>query len=252
VALVVGLLAFFAGAMTERLGYLKSPAATSEPLAESKSGVVLRYRAVLAAGDASIHNFDNAVEAMSRRLERSGAETKILTSDGKLLNDSRWYAAAWTIDEALSDVGPTDACLVFVTSHGNEYGLVMGMDNAERYYLTPKRLAEILALDCGERPTVAILSGCHTGTFLTALMKTENRIILTAARKDRTSFGCSADTDFTYFDECLLEGMGGGGTWMAIFDRAKTCVAEKEQAGDFEPSLPQAFFGAAVKDLGID
>jgi hypothetical protein len=253
VALYVGLLAFLGGMLAERNGtidWLAEPA--SEAAEVTGPPRLLHYHAVLAAGDASIPNFDNAVLTLANRLKRSDAETTILTSDGSLVNDWRFYATSWTIDEALSDVGKWEACLVFVTSHGNEYGLVMGMDNADGYYLTPGRLAEILARNCGERPTVAILSGCHTGTFLTALMKTENRIILTAARRDRTSFGCSADTSFTYFDECLLEAMGDAGTWAAIFERTKACVAQKERAEDFEPSLPQAFFGSAVKDLGIE
>jgi len=253
VALYVGLLAFLGGAMAERHGYFDRLAHPTSAAAEvGRPTRLMHYHAVLAAGDASIPNFDNAVLTLANRLKRSNVEATILTSDGSLVNDWRWYATSWMIDEVLSDVGKWDACLVFVTSHGNEYGLVMGMDNAERYYLTPTRLAEILARNCGERPTVAILSGCHTGTFLTALMKTENRIILTAARKDRTSFGCSADTSFTYFDECLLEAMGDAGTWAAIFERTKACVTKKEKAEDFEPSLPQAFFGSAVKDLGIE
>ena len=214
--------------------------------------IVLRYRAVLAAGDASIDNFDNAALAMANRLERAGAETKVLTSDGSLVNGWRGYATADVIDQVLSDATADEGCLVFITSHGSERGLAMGMDNAERYTLTPARLAEVLARRCGPRPTVAILSGCHTGTFLTPEMEAGNRIILTASRKDRTSFGCSADTSFTYFDECLLEALGDAGTWAAIFDRTKACVAAKEEALDAEPSLPQAYFGAAVKDLGVE
>jgi hypothetical protein len=253
VALSVGLLAFLGGVLAERSGYfgwLTKP--KSEAAEIGGPPRLVHYHAVLAAGDASIPNFDNAVLTLANRLQRADAKTTILTSDGGLVNDWRWYATAWMMDEALSGVGKWDGCLVFVTSHGNEHGLVMGMDNAEGYYLTPARLAEILARNCGERPTVAIMSGCHTGTFLTALMKTENRIILTAARRDRTSFGCSADTSFTYFDECLLEAMGDAGTWAAIFERTKACVAKKEKAENFEPSLPQAFFGEAVKNLGIE
>jgi hypothetical protein len=250
-AVYFGLIAFLGGALAERHGYFDSiteaaSAETSEPAR------LVHYRAVLAAGDASIPNFDNAVETLAHRLDRADAETTMLTSDGSLVTSRRWQATAQVIGDFLRDVPESDGCLVFVTSHGNEIGLVMGMDNAEGYYLTPTRLAAILARDCGKRPTVAILSGCHTGTFLTAPMMTENRIILTAARRDRTSFGCSTDTEFTYFDECLLEAMGHSGTWRAIFERTKACVEKKERGKDFKASYPQAFFGAAVQDLGIE
>lgn len=87
---------------------------------------------------------------------------------------------------------------------------------------------------------------------MTPRLESDNRIILTAARHDRTSFGCSADTTFTYFDECLLDSMGGGGKWAVIFDRTKTCVEEKERKKGITPSLPQAFFGDNVRDLGIN
>jgi hypothetical protein len=252
-ALYFGLLTFLGGAIAERNGYFEWFTASAPAVAEvSASARLVHYRAVLAAGDDSIPNFDNAVEALAKRLQRSDAEVALLTSDGRLVTNRRWYATAHVIDGILDDVKASDGCLVFVTSHGNETGLVMEMDNAEGRYLTPARLAEILDRDCGPRPTVAILSGCHTGTFLTAPMMTENRIILTAARRDRTSFGCSTDTTYTYFDECLLDAMDDAGTWNAIFERTKACITEKEHSQDVEPSYPQAFFGAAVKDLGIE
>jgi len=248
-----GLIAFLGGAVAERHGFVAWGAGSKAAVAEVSGPVhVVHYHAVLAAGDASIPNFDNAVDALAGRLAQSGAATTALTSDGRLISNRRWYATAQSIDDFLGNARESDGCLVFVTSHGNEIGLVMGMDNAEGHYLTPTRLADILARDCGPRPTVAILSGCHTGTFLTPEMMTENRIILTAARRDRTSFGCSTDTTFTYFDECLLAALEEAGAWKAIFARTKACIEEKESREDFEASLPQAFFGAAVEDLGID
>jgi len=252
-AVYFGLIGFLGGAVAERNGFFDGPFEARPGAAEvSVPARLVHYRAVLAAGDDSIPNFDNAVEALAKRLERSDAETVLLTSDGSLVSDQRWYASAHVIDSILNDVGQYDGCLVFATSHGNETGLVMGMDNAEGRYLRPARLAEILDRDCGSRPTVAILSGCHTGTFLTEAMMKENRIILTAARRDRTSFGCSADTTFTYFDECLLDAMKDAGTWRAIFDRTKGCVEKKERRKGVKASYPQAFFGAAVRDLGIE
>lgn len=248
-----GLLAFLGGAIAERNGYFDGLIDATHAEADAAGPIrLVHYRAVLAAGDDSIPNFDAAVGTLADRLSRSDVATTMLTSNGRLVTNRRWYATADVIDGVLSDLGKSDGCLVFVTSHGNEIGLVMGMDNAEGYYLTPSRLAEILARDCGNRPTVAILSGCHTGTFLTAPMMTENRIILTAARRDRTSFGCSTDTTFTYFDECLLEAMEVAGTWSTIFKRTKSCVEEKERRQDVEASYPQAFFGEAVEDLGIE
>jgi hypothetical protein len=248
-AIYFGLLSFLGGAIAERHGYLDWLTA---PKVEPMTPRLVPYYAVLVAGDASIPNFDNAVESLTKRLMATKGKTSILTSDASLLDDWHGYATAWMIEDALRGVGESDGCLVFATSHGDETGLVMGLDNAEHFYLTPARLADILERECGQRPTVAILSGCHTGTFLTEPMMTENRIILTAARHDRTSFGCSTDTTYTYFDECLLDALEVAVAWTDIFDRTKSCVTEQERKQDVEPADPQAFFGAAVADLGIE
>jgi hypothetical protein len=250
VAVVVGLLAFLAGVLADRHGYLGAPTAASE----SEPPRTVRYHAVLAAGDASIGNFDRAAVTLAARLKRSGADTTVLTSDEKKVTDWRRLATAYRIDVLLNqaEMKPGDGCLVFVSSHGNEHGLVMKADEEEYAYLTPKRLAGILTRHCGDRPTVAILSGCHAGTFISPQMQRDNRIILTAARNDRTSFGCSSDYLFTYFDECLLEALKEPGTWAAIFARTKSCVGHKEAVMHITPSLPQAYFGEAVRDLGIE
>jgi hypothetical protein len=250
VALV--LLAFIGGALAEQSGELDwlAVASASKPADAPR---VVHYRAVLAAGDASIPNFDNAVSTLSGRLHRLGIEAALLTSDPKKVTDWRGWATANRIDVLFNqiDFKPADGCFVFVTSHGSVRGLSMSVDEWEWNTLTPERLAGILTRHCGDRPTVAILSGCHSGTFLRPEMEADNRIILTAARYDRTSFGCSADTFYTYFDECLLDAMGKPGTWRAIFARTKACVSEKERRWSFIPSLPQAYFGEDVRDLGI-
>jgi hypothetical protein len=248
-----GLLGFISGVLAERNGQLDwLPTA---PKATSQSDIrTVPYRAVLAAGDASIPNFDSAVMTLSGRLQRSGIAAKVLTSNPKKVTAWRGWATANQIDVLFNQMAPRpgEGCLIFVTSHGSVRGLSMAIDQDEYEVLTPRRLAGILTRHCNNVPTVAILSGCHSGTFLTPQMEAENRVILTAARFDRTSFGCSADYIYTYFDECLFGAMSKPGTWLAIFERTKTCVSDKEQRKGVTPSLPQAYFGESVRDLGIN
>jgi hypothetical protein len=78
-----------------------------------------------------------------------------------------------------------------------------------------------------------------------------NRIILTAARDDRTSFGCGHEERFTYFDGCMFKAWPDSQTWQALFKATDACVRQKEDALGFQHSEPQAYFGAAVKDLGL-
>ena len=50
---------------------------------------------------------------------------------------------------------------------------------------------------------MALISACYSGVFVDPV-GAPNRIILTAAREDRTSFGCSDDADFTHFGGAFL------------------------------------------------
>src|SRR5437763_1059994 len=96
---------------------------------------------------------------------------------------------------------PGDRCLIFVTSHG-EHGEGLVLAYAEEF-LTPAALANVLWGGCANAPTVVIASGCYSGSFAAGPMPTPNRIILTAARADRPSFGCHDARPSTAFDACL-------------------------------------------------
>ena len=55
----------------------------------------------------------------------------------------------------------------------------------------------------GARPATAAPSS-------TPQTRRPNRIILAAAATDRTSFGCGADDDYTYYDQCFLQQLDDG------------------------------------------
>src|ERR1700733_10310399 len=76
-------------------------------------------------------------------------------------------------------------CLVYFSSHGAPQGVVL---NGQ--LLPPQLMDRIITDSCGRRPTVVIISACFSGVFVPALADS-NRLILPAARPDRSSFGCS-------------------------------------------------------------
>jgi hypothetical protein len=82
-------------------------------------------------------------------------------------------------------------------------------------------------------------------------MAKPNRVILTAARSDRPSFGCQPHRTYNFFDECLLGALPRSATWRAAFDGATGCVRRMERALGARPSGPQAYFGRAVAGLNI-
>jgi hypothetical protein len=100
---------------------------------------------------------------------------------------------------------------------------------------------------CGERPTVVIISACYSGVFVDPL-EAPNRVILTAARPDRSSFGCSDKDRYPYFDNCILQNLPVAGDFLDLARRARLCVSKRETDEHLEPaSEPQTWIGGQAK-----
>lgn len=130
-------------------------------------------------------------------------------------------------------------CFFYLTSHGNPDGVAYG-----KQMLTPTQLDAILDLTCGARPTVVVISACFSGVFVPVLAA-PNRMIVTAARADRASFGCGEAEVYTYFDGCVLESLPNSPRLDALAANARACVAKREVAMEMSPpSEPQVSIGA--------
>jgi hypothetical protein len=227
-------------------------ACVAAPRGHVAEGAALQsWRVVLVAGDNSIPVFDNAVDALQGMLaQRPGLDIRMLTSDPKRRSAERPIATAQAIDAALAG-NAAQGCFVYLTSHGSVDGLLLHQDYDSRKNLSPGRLDRILDAECDARPTVVVVSACHSGVFIGRASKGDNRIWLTAARDDRVSFGCGAEYQYTYFDECVLGAWPKSKTWAQLFDRTDTCVRLKESELSQASSMPQAFFGKDVQDLAL-
>lgn len=221
-------------------------------LSPGADGAALQsWRVLLVAGDDSEAVFDNAVDRFTEILaSKPGVELYRLTSDRRLRSATRRIASAKAIDSALTG-SAAQGCFVFMTSHGTTDGLYLREDDESDRRLSPGKLDRILDAQCGDRPTVVVVSACHSGVFIGKASKGDNRVWLTAARDDRVSFGCAAEFALTFFDECLLVAWPKSKTWRQLFDRTSTCVRLKESELSEQSSIPQAFFGAKVKDLEL-
>ena len=137
----------------------------------------------------------------------------------------------------------TAGCLIYFTSHGVPTAMVFG--DAPR--MTPDMMANIVRGACGTRPTVVVVSACFSGIFLNALQG-PNRMVLTAARRDRVSFGCGVEEQYPWFDGCVLEVLPSATDFLALAAGTRACVTRKEQAaGVTVPSLPQMSVGADMQ-----
>lgn len=137
-------------------------------------------------------------------------------------------------------------CLLYFTSHGAPNGMVFGRDDS---LLPPRNLARLLDGTCGKRPTVVLISACFSGVYVPTLA-TPDRLIVTAARRDRTSFGCGQDDTYPFFDGCVLESFPLASDFLALGRAVQACVARRETEMKLSPpSEPQISAGARILPL---
>jgi len=241
------LIARFCAALVIAAGTLGAAPPTPAPRVE-------HWQAVLVAGDTAQPVFDNAVKAVALWLTEHGVADadihRLAASAGP--RDPAIQPA--TLDRVLGRISalhshPGEGCFVFITSHGAHGRGIYLARNDEM--LTPAALARALAAGCGAVPTVVVVSGCYSGGFARGAMAAPNRIILTAARADRPSFGCAAERTYTVYDACLLGALPHAATWRSIFSETRECVEARERELDAQPSHPQASFGKAVGSLPL-
>lgn len=212
------------------------------------------WRVVLAAGDNAEPVFDDATRALAQRLVAAGvpaADIHRLSASSAQLKGGVEPATAANLLRSIADLAPHrgDRCLVFLTSHG-ERGEGLWLARSDRA-LHPNELAAALSRGCAAVPTVVVVSGCYTGNFAVGKMARPNRIILTAARRDRPSFGCQPGRTYTFFDQCLLGALPAAADWREVFRGTTDCVSREEHALGEPASYPQAYFGRAVADLSV-
>ena len=141
-----------------------------------------------------------------------------------------------------------DVLFLSISSHGaQDPAIVVSNSQLPLNDLSGEDLAEALR-DSGIRWRVVIISACYAGGFLDYLRDPQT-IVITAAAADRTSFGCSNDSDLTYFGEAFYrDALPGARSLRAAFDAAKAAITARELREHVEPSLPAGYFGKAMED----
>jgi hypothetical protein len=140
-----------------------------------------------------------------------------------------------------------DVLFLAISSHGARDPAI-AVSNADLPLddLTDEDLAEAIE-DSGIKWRVIIISACYAGGFIESL-KDARSIVITAAAADRTSFGCSNDSDLTYFGEAFYrDALPEARSLRDAFDRAKAAIAVREHREHVESSKPQAFFGSELE-----
>lgn len=213
------------------------------------------WAAVVVAGDfhgsrgGPTEVFDNARRDVSKELHRLGfapANLRQFSVRPDRYKDRPLKADPRAIYETLGDLSDKAkaGCLVYFTSHGDPEGVLV-----DDKILTPDLLNRMLDATCGVRPTVVIMSACYSGVFVKPLAG-QNRMILTAARRDRTSFGCGEDDIYPFFDDCVLKSSPTARDFITLASAVKACVARRETAeGMKPPSEPQVWIGGELRPM---
>ena len=214
------------------------------------------WSAVVVAGDWRAHSggpseaFDNARRDVAQALENAGftrANIRQFSVRPKRYRDAQLTKSSpRAVYGGLADLAHRNAggCFAYFSSHGTPDGVVV-----DDVILPPPVLAAMLREACGERPTIVVVSACFSGVFVQPLAGA-NRMILTAARPDRTSFGCGEADKYPYFDDCFLQAMSRTHAFPALADFVRACIAARETAeGAAPPSEPQVWIGEGLRPI---
>lgn len=141
--------------------------------------------------------------------------------------------------------GPEDLAFLILTSHGKENLFSLNFPEAGTNDLTAADFRTMLA-DSGLGPAVIVVSACFSGSFIDEI-SAPDRLVITAARDDRTSFGCRDGAEWTEFGESFFDrALRGEPDPRKAFPLATADVARKEAADGLTPSLPQISVGAEI------
>lgn len=224
-------------------------------LMEQRPGVVDVYF-VGVAGDAAEDVFMNELQQAARVFARAFDSTgrTLLLVNNRQTFDRLPLANRDNLNAALEAVGrrmdpEEDLLVLFMTSHGEEdRGLVLDLDGFRLADITPRSLRA--ALDgAGIRYRAVIVSACFSGAFVEEFRDAAS-LVMTSARRDRSSFGCGHDGEFTYFGSAFLgTELPKDGSLVAAFERARESLGAREAEEGLPASEPQLWVGSDMAEL---
>lgn len=198
------------------------------------------------AGDGGERVFGNEVDYAQRLFDRrfgtAGRSLGLLNQPHS--TEHRPLATLSNLRKALAGLGQIldpqqDLLILFLTTHGSEdHQLYVDLFGLPLDQIQPNDLRAALD-DSGIRWKVVIVSACYSGGFIEAL-RDPSTLVLTAAREDRSSFGCGPDSDFTYFGRAFfIHALNQTVDLLQAFSQAREEIAAREAEEDYTPSEPQ-------------
>lgn len=189
-----------------------------------------------------------AAKVLAARYDAQGRTLTLAGPDG--IRDDLPHGSITALLLALEHIGTLmdgseDALVLYTTSHGMDLGLAYHYGDSGYGILSPVTLKAALE-QAGIRKRVLIISACYSGVFVPALASPDTAI-LTAASSTRSSFGCVAENDWTFFGDALIN--RALRQPVALDEAARMAgrsVADWEAKARFLASLPQVSIGPEV------
>ena len=154
---------------------------------------------------------------------------------------------ALVLRKASAMARPDDKVVLLFSTHGAVDILSVNLNNKFLPHITSHWLNAALS-DLRGAPTLLLLSACFSGSFVEPL-RGPNRVILTAAAKDRNSFGCQFQSTNTYFVDALVNQPALlDYSVVQLMERAQLAIDARERSMKLSPpSMPQISIGNAAR-----
>lgn len=162
-------------------------------------------------------------------------------------------ASKTSIDTALQAIAKKmniteDVLFLNISSHGGDKLLEMSNPPLELDEVDAKWLRQTLDKS-GIKWRVIVISACYSGSFIDDL-QSPTTLIITASAKDKDSFGCTNEAEYTYFGQAFFaESLPKFKRFKPAFDDAVINIAKREKRMGFEPSEPQFVIGNAMQKM---
>ena len=218
-------------------------------LQPQRPGLVDAYVVVAALDADPVFNREarEAGRVLARRFDARGRTLVLAHDEGADKADAE--ASPAVLAQALDAVAAKmdrdeDVLVLYTTSHGSpDAGLNFRDPVAGSAVIAPSQLATVLD-HAGARNRLLILQACFSGQFVHAL-RNATTIVVTAAAEDRSSFGCQAGNDWTFFGDALINHAFRQPLPLDVqLQRASALIAAAEDREQLTPSNPQVYTGS--------
>ncbi len=220
-----------------------------QSLKPQRAGIVDAYVIAVALDSDPVFNREarEAGRVLARRFDAEGRTIVLAADEGS--DKAQAVGSPLHLSQSLARTAELmdkreDVIILYSTSHGTPRSGINYRDVARgSSVITPVQLAAMFS-DKQFENRLIILQACFSGQFLSALSGPRT-VVATASSEFRSSFGCSADNDWTFFGHALVnQAMRRPDTFARQFRRAVVSIYGWEKKLGIDASGPQISIGA--------